>query len=58
MQSRYGDTKARNAVFAESATQLQLEAAARQNDGAARPAAAMPTAQVSLERAAGDGAVS
>ena len=49
MQSQYGDMNARNAVFAESATQLQLEAAARRNDSAARPAAVMATVQVSLD---------
>ncbi len=52
MQSQYGDMNARNAVFAESATQLQLEAAARKNDSAARPAAVLPTVQVSLNCAA------
>ena len=50
MQSQYGDMKARNAVFAESATQLQLEAAARRNDGAARPAAVLPVVQVGSNR--------
>ena len=53
MQSQYGDMNARNAVFAESATQLQLEAAARKNDSAARPATILPTVQVSLICAAG-----
>ena len=52
MQSQYGDTNARNAVFAESATQLHLEAAARKNDSAARPAAVLPIVQVSLNYAA------
>ena len=43
MEALYGDSSARNAVFAESATQLRLEAAAAQSD-IGRPA----PAQVSL----------
>ncbi len=46
MAARYGDRSARNAVFAESATQLRLEAAALQNDKPLRPAALLPIAQV------------
>ena len=45
MESLYGDSSARNAVFAESATQLRLEAAAVQNDTAGR-LSALPAAQV------------
>ena len=46
MAARYGDRSARNAVFAESATQLRLEAAAMQNDKPLRPATSLPIAQV------------
>lgn len=46
MKGIYGDSSARNAVFAESATQLRLEAAAIQVDAVAGRNALQPVAQV------------
>ena len=46
MEGMYGNSSARNAVFAESATQLRLDAAANQVDAAAGQIVQQPVAQV------------